>query len=160
MHIEYLSAEFVLFIHMVVIDKEFCEYGEQVHYNEEMRGIKDTNLFNSALLQPKQSFESKDLYPDIVSKAACYLRSFSMDHPFFDGNKRTALLSTMAFLEMNGYKITGTNEELYQLTKNVVENKLNIEQIIDKIRPYIKISTTSKLKELFINLNKKIKIKK
>ena len=39
--IEYLSAEFVLFIHMVVIDEEFCEYGEQVHYDKEMRGIKE-----------------------------------------------------------------------------------------------------------------------
>ena len=68
--IEYLSAEFVLFIHMVVIDEEFCEYGEQVHYDKEMRGIKDINLFSSALMLPQQSFDGKDLYPDIVSKAS------------------------------------------------------------------------------------------
>ncbi len=155
MHIEYLSTEFVLFIHMVVIDEEFCEYGNQFKYDEEMRGIKDINLFKSALLEPKQTFENKDLYPDIISKAACYLRSFSMNHPFFDGNKRTALISAMAFLEMNGYKITGNNEELYQLTKKVVENKMSVEQIIDKIKPYIRISKYSKLKLLFTIFNKK-----
>lgn len=153
MEIEYLNAGFVLFIHMVVIDKEFCEYGGQVHYDEEMRGIKDTNLFNSALLEPKQSFDGKDLYPDIIFKAACYLRSFSMNHPFFDGNKRTALLSTMIFLEMNGYKITGSNEELYQLVKTVVENKMEIEEIVEKIRPYIRISKMSKLKQALKKYN-------
>lgn len=154
MEIEYLNAGFVLFIHMVVIDEEFCEYGGQVHYDQEMRGIKDTNLFNSALLEPKQSFAGKDLYPDIISKAACYLRSFSMNHPFFDGNKRTALLSAMTFLEMNGYKITGNNEELYQLVKTVVEEKMAIEQIINKIKPYIRISKMGKLKQALKKFNR------
>ena len=139
---------------MVVIDEEFCEYGGQVHYDQEMRGIKDTNLFNSALLEPKQSFAGKDLYPDIISKAACYLRSFSMNHPFFDGNKRTALLSAMTFLEMNGYKITGNNEELYQLVKTVVEEKMAIEQIVNKIKPYIRISKMGKLKQALKKFNR------
>ncbi len=154
MKIEYINANFVLFIHMVVIDQEFCEYGEQVRYDNEMRGIKDTNLFNSALWEPKQTFDGKDLYPDIISKAACYLRSFSMNHPFFDGNKRTALLSTMVFLEMNGYRITGDNEELYQLVKRAVVEKKSVEQIAEDLKPYIRISKMSKLKSIFKLFNR------
>lgn len=159
MEIEYLNAGFVLFIHMVVIDEEFCEYGGQVRYDEEMRGIKDVNLFNSALLEPMQSFDNYDLYPDIISKAACYLRSFSMNHPFFDGNKRTALLSTIIFLEMNGYRVTGNNDELYELVKEIVENKMSIEQIIEKITPYIRVSKMGKLKQTLKHFNRNVKNK-
>lgn len=48
-----------------------------------MRGIKDANLFNSALYEPKQTFEKEELYPTVLEKAECYLRSFFMNHPFF-----------------------------------------------------------------------------
>ena len=157
MNIEYLSLEFIIYIHMVAIDEEFCEYGKQVRYSEEMRGIKDVNLFKSAVYEPQQSFDGKDLYPDILSKASCYLRSLAMNHPFYDGNKRTALLSTVIFLEMNGYRVTGTNEELYDLVKTIVEEKDNIEQIKSKIEPYIRISKISKFKNILKTINKLLK---
>lgn len=147
--IEYLSAEFVLFIHMVVIDEEFCEYREQVHYDKEMRGIKDTNLFSSALMLPQQSFDGKDLYPDVISKASCYLRSFSMNHPFYDGNKRTAATATMAFLEMNGYKIMISNKQLYSFVKKVVENKMQVEEITEELHNYVRKSKMSEFKKFF-----------
>lgn len=156
-NIEYLSAEFVLFIHLYVIDEEFCEYGGHVRYSNEIRGIKDTNLFNSALMLPQQSFDGKDLYPDIITKAACYLRSFSMNHPFYDGNKRTAVISTLSFLTMNGYNITLNNDELYDFVKKVVEEKLSIEEISEKLKSCTKISNFSKLKQLFRDVNNKLK---
>lgn len=149
MYIEYLSAEFIFFIHTVAIDEEFCEYGGQVRYAEEMRGVKDKNLFESAVFEPQQSFAEQDLYPDIISKAACYLRSIAMNHPFYDGNKRTALLSTIVFLEMNGYKVTGSNDELYNLVKEIVEQKNSIEEISEKIKPYIRASKMNKIKKIF-----------
>lgn len=160
MEVEYLTSEFVMFIHFTAIDKRFCEYGGQVRYDEEMKGVKDKNLYISALYEPKQSFGGQDLYPDVLSKAACYLRSFAMDHPFHDGNKRTALLATIVFLEMNGYRITGNDEELYNMVKEIVEEKSNIEQIVDKIKPYIRISKMSKFKKAFRYFNKMLKKEK
>lgn len=157
MEVEYLTPEFVIYIHLTAIDEKFCEYGGQVHYDDEMRGIKDINLFKSALYEPQQSFSGQDLYPTILSKAACYLRSFSMNHPFFDGNKRTALLATIVFLEMNGYRVIGDDNELYNLVKEVVEEKSNIEQIVEKFSPYIRISKMSKLKKAFRSFNKMFK---
>lgn len=153
MEVEYLTIEFVMYIHMVVIDEEFCEYGDQVRYSEEMRGIKDINLFKSAIYEPQQSFNGEDLYPDIISKASCYLRSLAMNHPFHDANKRTALLSASVFLEMNGYKMTGSNDDLYNLVKEIVEEKSSIEQISEKLNPYIRISKMSKFKNLFRKFN-------
>lgn len=156
MEIEYLTMEFVMYIHMVAIDEKFCEYGEQVRYSDEMRGIKDINLFKSAVYEPQQSFGGQDLYPDVISKASCYLRSLAMNHPFYDANKRTALLSTMVFLEMNGYKVTGNDDELYNLVKEIVEEKSSIEQISEKMRPYIRVSKMSIFKKAFRKLNKKL----
>lgn len=149
---EYLSKQLVFYIHLVAIDEEFCEYDGHSKYSNEMRGIKDYALFDSAICEPMKSFASQDLYPDITTKAACYLRSLAMNHPFYDGNKRTALLSTIIFLELNGYKVTCDNSTLYNLTKEIVQNKDDIQSIVEKLKPHVRISKMSKLRELFRNL--------
>lgn len=154
MEIEYLNPEFVFYIHIVAIDENFCEYDGHVRYGQEMRGVKDVGLFLSAIEQPKSTFDGKDLYPTVVSKAACYLRSLAMNHPFHDGNKRTALLSTVVFLEMNGYKMTCDNDTLYNIVKNIVEQKKSIEEIEKILAENIRISKMSKFKEKFKILNK------
>lgn len=145
---------------MVVIDEEFSDY--EGNSSSKFRGIKDTNLFNSALHEPKQTFDKKELYPDILSKASCYLRSFSMDHPFFDGNKRTALMATIIFLEKNGYDVIAENDKLFKLVENVVKGNLNIQSIKKRLKKFTKESSRRKRLltpiELFfdlINKNKK-----
>lgn len=159
MKIEYLTEEFVFYIHMVAIDETFCEYDGHVAYSQEMRGVKDVALFKSAVLLPQQTFGGEDLYPKIIDKASCYLRSLAMDHPFYDGNKRTALLSTIIFLEMNGYKITCNNDTLYNFTKEIVENKYSIEKIANMLNSYVRVSKMSIFKEIFKKINKFFKEK-
>ena len=159
MEIEYLTEEFVFYIHMVAIDETFCEYDGHVAYSQEMRGVKDVALFKSAVLLPQQTFGGEDLYPKIIDKASCYLRSLAMDHPFYDGNKRTALLSTIIFLEMNGYKITCNNDTLYNFTKEIVENKYSIEKIANRLNSYVRVSKMSIFKEIFKKINKFFKEK-
>ncbi|HJJ12705.1 MAG: type II toxin-antitoxin system death-on-curing family toxin [Clostridia bacterium] len=159
MEIEYLTEEFVFYIHMVAIDETFCEYDGHVAYSQEMRGVKDVALFKSAVLLPQQTFGGEDLYPKIIDKASCYLRSLAMDHPFYDGNKRTALLSTIIFLEMNGYKITCNNDTLYNFTKEIVENKYSIEKIANMLNSYVRVSKMSIFKEIFKKINKFFKEK-
>lgn len=159
MEIEYLTEEFVFYIHMVAIDEIFCEYDGHVVYSQEMRGVKDVALFKSAVLLPQQTFGGEDLYPKIIDKASCYLRSLAMDHPFYDGNKRTALLSTIIFLEMNGYKITCNNDTLYNFTKEIVENKYSIEKIANMLNSYVRVSKMSIFKEIFKKINKFFKEK-
>lgn len=150
--IEYLSKQLVFYIHLVAIDEEFCEYDGHSKYSDEMRGVKDFSLFDSAIHEPMKSFGGEELYPDILAKATCYLRSLAMNHPFYDGNKRTALLSTIIFLELNGYKVTCSNDILYNITKEMVKDKNSITEIVEKIKPHIKISKMNKLKELFKKL--------
>ena len=73
-----------------------------------------------------------------MAKASCYLRSFARNHPFFDGNKRTALLSTITFLEKNGYEITADNEKLFKLVEKVVKGRLNIPSIERRLKKFTK----------------------
>ena len=103
-----------------------------------MRGIKDTNLFISALYEPMQTFDKQELYPDIITKASCYLRSFAMNHPFFDGNKRTALMTTVIFLERNGYEVIADNDKMYKFVEKVVKGKLEITSIARRLKKFIK----------------------
>jgi death on curing protein len=63
---------------------------------------------------------------DIFEMAATYLNSIALNHPFFDGNKRTALASSLTFLFMNGYEIDEMyNEELADKTLDLVNGKLS-----------------------------------
>lgn len=116
----------------------FSEYEEGNKNKTQLRGIKDTNLFNSALYEPRQTFDKKELYSTILMKASCYLRSFAMNHPFFDGNKRTALLATITFLEKNGYEVTADNEKMFKLVEKVVKGKLSIASIERRLKKFVK----------------------
>lgn len=67
--------------------------------------IRDFALLHSAVERPKATFEGKDLYPTIFAKAGALLQSLCLNHPFSDGNKRTAWLATKRFLYINGYHL-------------------------------------------------------
>ena len=64
-------------------------------------GIRDENLLASAVLTPQSSFGGKSPYADIAEIAAAYLFYLCRNHPFIDGNKRTALAACLVFLEAN-----------------------------------------------------------
>jgi len=74
--------------------------------------IDDFTLLHSAVERPKATFGGKDLYPTIFIKAAAMLQSLVKNHPFDDGNKRTAYYSTKRFLLINGYDIPIKNEQI------------------------------------------------
>ena len=69
------------------------------------RGIRDIGSLESAVNQPRQTFNQKDLYPDIIAKAAALCFSLVMNHPFVDGNKRVGHAAMETFLILNGYEI-------------------------------------------------------
>lgn len=67
--------------------------------------VRDFSLLHSAVERPKATFKGQDLYPTIFLKAAALLQSLCLNHPFTDGNKRTAWISTKRFLKINGYHL-------------------------------------------------------
>ena len=69
--------------------------------------------------------------------AAAYLFHLAMNHPFIDGNKRTAAVTTGVFLARNGYRLACTEDELYDVTIRVATNQLPKPQIGDWIREHL-----------------------
>lgn len=87
-------------------------------------GIRDKNLLASAVNTPFQTFMGNDLYPSIYDKAAQLCYGITNNHPFTDGNKRTALHSMYVYLIINGFDITATQQEVENLIINVAAGRM------------------------------------
>jgi death-on-curing protein len=97
----YLTPEQVLFIHSRLV----AETGGS-------HGVRDLGLLESAVARPQATFDGKDLYPDLFTKAAALMDSFINNHPFVDGNKRTGVTAAGLFLQINGWRLTTSPEDL------------------------------------------------
>jgi death-on-curing protein len=76
-------------------------------------GIRDAGLLESALARPKNVRAYAASPPDLPTLAAAYAFGISANHAFVDGNKRTALVVSFAFLEVSGLEVTATQEDAY-----------------------------------------------
>ena len=91
-------------------------------------GVRDENLLASAVNTPFQTFMGNDLYPSIYDKAAQLCYGIVKNHPFTDGNKRTALHSMYVYLIINGFDVKATQQEVENLIINVAAgNMTNVE---------------------------------
>lgn len=118
MKITYLSATQVLAIH----DQMIKRFGGS-------SGIRDITLLESAVARPQASFDQNDLYTEIFEKAAALMESLLKNHPFIDGNKRTALTSTGIFLQLNGYRLKNYHEDEIAFALEVANKMLGIEKV-------------------------------
>ena len=87
-------------------------------------GVRDENLLASAVNTPFQTFMGNDLYPSIYDKAAQLCYGIVKNHPFTDGNKRTALHSMYVYLIINGFDITATQQEVEDLIIDVAAGNM------------------------------------
>ncbi|CAH0143654.1 MULTISPECIES: type II toxin-antitoxin system death-on-curing family toxin [unclassified Microbacterium] len=100
--------------------------------------VRDQGLLFSALSRPSASMFGVDAYPDIPLKAAALISSLAQNHPLFDGNKRLSLYLTFAFIRINGFDITFTNDEAFDLVLAVAQSRLDLEEIADAFRAHIR----------------------
>ena len=89
------------------------------------RGVRDLNALESAVNQPRQTFDQNDLYPDIISKAAALCISLVMNHPFVDGNKRVGHAAMETFLILNGYEIISSLDEQERVMLELASGKMS-----------------------------------
>ncbi len=115
---EYLTIEEVLLMHARLIQRT----GGSV-------GVRDMGLLQSALARPRATFEGQDLYPGLWNKAAALMESLIKNHPFVDGNKRSALTAVGLFLELNGYALTAGNEEVLEFTQRAAVGEVDLESM-------------------------------
>lgn len=102
------------------------------------QGVRDWDLLASALGRPQATFGGIDLYPDLFLKAAALVQSLSSNHPFVDGNKRTALATLEYFLFLNGIEIKATQREKVDFTLWSENEKPKLEQIAGWIKKHTK----------------------
>jgi death on curing protein len=115
--VRHLTAEQLLFIHSRIID----ETGG-------IHGVRDVGLLKSAVARPRATFGGDDLYLDAFQKAAALMDSVVNNHPFLDGNKRTAITSVGLFLRLNGFHLAVSQKMLVRFALDVAIKKLSIEQ--------------------------------
>ncbi len=94
-------------------------------------GIRDMNLLSSAVAMPYASFSGTFLHADIYGMAAAYAFHISQNHPFIDGNKRTALASALIFLELNGTGISDPEGKLYEAMIKLASGKMSKNEFAD-----------------------------
>jgi death on curing protein len=88
-------------------------------------GVRDYGLLESALARARASAFGEDAYPGIHHKAAALMHSLARNHALVDGNKRLALGATIAFLGMNGLRLTLTNDDAYELVMGIATGQLD-----------------------------------
>lgn len=122
----YLTTENVIQIHFELVE---ATGGSQ--------GLRDLGLLESAVTRPQATFEGKDLYPTLLLKASALVHSLLLNHMFVDGNKRTATVSMIEFLILNGKKIQAANKEIVDFALWIENKKPTIEQIAQWLEKHI-----------------------
>ena len=117
--INFLSIDDIV----VILDDQIKNYGG-------INGIRDMYLLSSAVSQPESSFDSKYLHNSLPEMAAAYVYHICQNHPFFDGNKRVALASSLVFLDMNDYHFECDLEILYDTIMKVANGALKKDELI------------------------------
>ncbi len=106
--IRFLSVEQVLAAHRRMVE----EFGGDP-------GLRDRGLLESAVSMPSAQVAGRFLHGDLAAMAAAYLFHLARNHPFLDGNKRTALAAAGVFLRVNGKCLRASDDELLRLTEGV-----------------------------------------
>jgi death-on-curing family protein len=104
-------------------------YEDQIRRYGGSYGIRDIALLSSALALPEATYEGKYLHRSIPEMACAYAYHISENHPFIDGNKRTALASALVFLDINRYELTSSEEQVYETMMLVAKGELKKEQL-------------------------------
>jgi len=103
-------------------------HSNQIELYGGQNGVRDFGLLQSALAQPEASFSGQWLHEDIFLMAAAYAFHICQNHPFFDGNKRTALASALVFLELNHISLDDPKNKLLEAMLNMAKGKLSKQQ--------------------------------
>lgn len=98
--------------------RKIMQWDEKIpEFNTRFPGVLE-----SCLLAPWQTYEKKDLYPDIKDKAAILFYLMIKNHPFQNGNKRVAVTSLLTFLFLNEKWLETPPDELYEMAVNVAKS--------------------------------------
>jgi death-on-curing protein len=102
-------------------------------------GVRDEGLLESALARPQQLHAYGDPVPDLPDLAAALAYGLARNHPFVDGNKRTAHVAYRTFLALNGAELVATDEEKYLAMLALAEGKLSEQDFAAWLREHVRM---------------------
>ncbi len=120
---DFLSLDEVLEFHQQQLDA----YGG-------IQGVRDQGLLESAVAMPQASFGGEYLHTDLFHMAAAYAFHLAENQPFLDGNKRTALMTALVFLDLNGYIVLDPAERLYEAMIAIANKQFDKAQLAELLR--------------------------
>lgn len=109
----------------LTLDEVLALHDEQVHLFGGSGGVRDLGLLQSAMGNVEATFGGQLLHESLVEMAAAYLYGICRNHPFVDGNKRTAVATALTFLDMNGIEMDASEQEFYDLVIGVAEGRVS-----------------------------------
>jgi len=107
---------------------------EQIEHHGGTDGVRDMTLLQSALAQPEAGFGGQWLHTDLFEMAAAYAFHICKNHPFLDGNKRTALVAAMVFLGMNGISFSNPKEIFIEVMLSVADGRMDKKELAEVFR--------------------------
>ena len=122
----YLSLVEILELHEAIIS-----------FSGGVLGTRDLRALESAINQPRVTFDKRDLYPDIISKAAALCFFIVRGHPFIDGNKRAGHAAMEIFLVLNGYEIEATIDEQEKLIMDLAAGSIKLEELTNWLKSHV-----------------------
>ena len=123
----FLTPEQVLFLHSRMVEETGGAHG-----------VRDISMLLSALGRPQSTFDGQDLYIDLFTKTAALFDSLIRNHPFIDGNKRTAIAAAALFLRINGYQLMVENDEMLRFTLACAQSQVEMDLITAWMHRYSK----------------------
>jgi death-on-curing protein len=105
---------------------------EQLKEHGGPEGVRDIGLLESALARAKNIFAYRDPPPSLARLAAAYAKGIVSNHPFVDGNKRTALVVSLTFLLLNGRRLTASKEDRIVTFWNLADGSLSEDQLAER----------------------------
>jgi len=122
----WISEELVIAVHA----RQITEHGGSA-------GIRDKSLLRSALARPQQLYAYGDPSPDIAALAASLAYGIAKNHPFVDGNKRTAAVLCELFIMVNGMSLEASDQEMLSVFLALAGGSLNEEELANWIRSHL-----------------------
>ena len=117
-------------IEYVTLIEALTFHADQIQRYGGEAGIRDPGALESALFRPQTGY-----YDDLISEAAALWESMAQNHPFIDGNKRTAFAVTDVFLKMNGILITASPEDTVSFVYSLYDAQtFNFEELATWLR--------------------------
>lgn len=120
----------------VAPDVARAAHAEQLAEHGGAEGVRDDGLLESAFARPRNLADYGD--PDAAALAAAYAYGIARNHPFVDGNKRTATVVSETFLVLNGYDLIATDAELVVAFLELAAGNLTEDELADWFRQHVR----------------------